>query len=309
MMPTNKGALKLFKLAGIQVYLHWSWFLIAVYEVWGRKSFYASPVWNAIEYLSLFALVLMHEFGHALACRSVGGRANEIILWPLGGVAYVAPPERPGATLWSIAAGPLVNVALMPFLIGLWFVSAAAGLEAKMPDLFAWVQTIAILNVIIMVFNLLPIYPLDGGQILRSLLWFMIGRARSLAVASSVGFVGVAGLFIVAWWAKSEWIAILAVFMVMNCWRGLNQARLLARMENLPRHTEFECPSCHKAPIKGPQWLCANCQTAFDIFAGHAVCPKCGAYYTSIRCFDCGASRAISEWTKQSTLAPGAREG
>ncbi|MDH7501957.1 MAG: M50 family metallopeptidase [Verrucomicrobiota bacterium] len=308
-MPTNKGALKLFKLAGIQVYLHWSWFLIAVYEILGRKSFYASPVWNAIEYLSLFALVLMHEFGHALACRSVGGRANEIILWPLGGVAYVAPPERPGATLWSIAAGPLVNVALMPVLIGLWFASPAAGLETKMPDLFAWVQTIAILNVVIMVFNLLPIYPLDGGQILRSVLWFMIGRARSLAVASSVGFVGVAGLFIVAWWAKSEWIAILAVFMVMNCWRGLNQARLLARMEDLPRHTEFECPSCHKAPMKGPHWLCANCQTAFDMFAGHAVCPRCGAYYASIRCFDCGVSGPISEWTRQSAFVPGAREG
>jgi len=308
-MPTNKGALKLFKLAGIQVYLHWSWFLIAVYEIWGRKSFYGLPVWNAIEYLSLFTLVLMHEFGHALACRSVGGRANEIILWPLGGVAYVAPPERPGATLWSIAAGPLVNVLLMPFLIGLWFASAAAGLETKMPDLFALIQTIAILNVVIMVFNLLPIYPLDGGQILRSVLWFMIGRARSLAVASSVGFVGVAGLFMVAWWAKSEWITILAVFMVLNCWRGLNQARLLARMENLPRHTEFECPSCHKAPMKGPQWVCANCQTAFDIFAGHAVCPGCGAYYASIRCFDCGASRPISEWTKQSAFAPGTREG
>ena len=57
-----------------------------------------------------------HEFGHALACRQVGGSANQIILWPLGGVAYVNPPQRPGATLWSIAAGPLVNVALLPVL-------------------------------------------------------------------------------------------------------------------------------------------------------------------------------------------------
>ena len=56
----------------------------------------------------------MHEFGHALACRQVGGKANQIMLWPLGGVAYVSPPQRPGAMLWSIAAGPLVNVVLVP---------------------------------------------------------------------------------------------------------------------------------------------------------------------------------------------------
>ena len=61
-----------------------------------------------------FLIVLLHEFGHALACRQVGGTANQIVLWPLGGVAYVNPPQRPGATLWSIAAGPLVNVALLP---------------------------------------------------------------------------------------------------------------------------------------------------------------------------------------------------
>ena len=74
-----------------------------------------------LEYLALFVIVLLHEFGHALACRQVGGQADQIVLWPLGGVAYVAPPPRPGATLWSIAAGPLVNVVLVPVLTILWF--------------------------------------------------------------------------------------------------------------------------------------------------------------------------------------------
>ena len=69
---------------------------------------------NVLEYISLFAIVLTHEFGHQFACRSVGGKTHDIILWPLGGVAYVSPPQRPGAQLWSIAAGPLVNVLLLP---------------------------------------------------------------------------------------------------------------------------------------------------------------------------------------------------
>ena len=97
------------------MFLHWSWFLVAVYEIQGRAGRYSSITWNVLEYLALFLIVLLHEFGHSLACRQVGGRANQIVLWPLGGVAYVDPPPRPGATLWSIAAGPLVNVVLLRF--------------------------------------------------------------------------------------------------------------------------------------------------------------------------------------------------
>ena len=66
------------------------------------------------KFLGCFCIVLTHEFGHQLACRSVGGKTHDIVLWPLGGVAYVSPPQRPGAQLWSIAAGPLVNVVLIP---------------------------------------------------------------------------------------------------------------------------------------------------------------------------------------------------
>src|ERR1051326_3682118 len=110
------GTIRLFNFSGIQVYLHFSWFLIAAYEFTQRKGVYASPVWAAAEIIALFAIVLFHEFGHALACRQTGGVANQIVLWPLGGIAFVSPPRRPGAMLWSIAAGPLVNVILLPVL-------------------------------------------------------------------------------------------------------------------------------------------------------------------------------------------------
>src|ERR1700756_308922 len=109
MLPTRQGSFPLFRFAGIQVYLHWSWFLVALIEINNRAREYSSWVWNALEYAALFAIVLMHEFGHALACRQVGGKADQIVLWPLGGVAYVAPPPRAGATLWGIAARPLLN--------------------------------------------------------------------------------------------------------------------------------------------------------------------------------------------------------
>jgi Zn-dependent protease len=105
------STIRLFRVKGIDVFLHWSWFLVAAFEITNRQKAYASALWNVLEYIAIFLMVLLHEFGHALACRQVGGEAKRIMLWPLGGVASVSPPQRPGATLWTIAAGPLVNVA------------------------------------------------------------------------------------------------------------------------------------------------------------------------------------------------------
>ena len=96
-MPTGRqGSIHLFRLSGIDVFLHWSWVLVAAYEIQLRKGRYSSITWNVLEYLALFLIVMLHEYGHALACRQVGGVANRIMLWPLGGVAYVNPPPRPG---------------------------------------------------------------------------------------------------------------------------------------------------------------------------------------------------------------------
>jgi len=226
--PSSQGSLRLFRLSGIEVFLHWSWFVVAVYEIQQRDGGrYSSIKWNILEYLGLFAIVLLHEFGHALACRQVGGRANRIVLWPLGGVAYVDPPPRPGATLWSIAAGPLVNVALVPVILGLGYVSRQAGWYQLAPDLHTLLKRIFLIDIWLLAFNILPIYPLDGGQILRSLLWFVFGRARSLMVAASIGFVGVIGFVGLAVWLQSVWFGAIAAFLLLNCWSGLKQARAL----------------------------------------------------------------------------------
>ncbi len=235
MTPTNQGSIRLFRVAGINLFLHWSWFVVAAFEIQQRRGRYTSPAWNALEYLSLFVIVLLHEFGHALACRQVGGTADRIVLWPLGGVAYVNPPPRPGAVLWSIAAGPLVNVALVPTFLGIGQACRAAGLWEAVPDAHAFLRSVAIINLGLLIFNMLPIYPLDGGQILRSLLWFPLGRATSLKVTTIIGFFGVAGLIGLAVLARSMWLGILAAFILMNCWRGLQLARAMTLAEKAAR--------------------------------------------------------------------------
>src|SRR5450432_2169316 len=155
-MPTNKGSFKIFTLAGIGVYVHWSWFLVAIYSVQFRTHAYSSMTWNVLEYLSLFAIVLTHEFGHQLACRSVGGKTHDIVLWPLGGVAYVSPPQRPGAQLWSIAAGPLVNVVLLPLLFGLVLVTSHLGWNDTHPDASNFIFNVSFMNLVLLIFNMMP---------------------------------------------------------------------------------------------------------------------------------------------------------
>jgi Zn-dependent protease len=299
-MPTRRGSIHLFRLFGIDVYLHWAWFFAAAYFVSQARG-YSSSTWSLLECLSLFLIVLIHEFGHQLACRSVGGKTNQIILWPLGGVAYVSPPPRPGAQLWSIAAGPLVNVILFPILsalvlLGRHVVEQHTPEYHAVPDWFRFLNNIWLINVVLLVFNMLPIYPLDGGQILRSLLWFIFGRAKSLMIASSLGFVGVAGLIALAVWEQSVWLGILCAFIGMNCWTGFQQARALSRIANAPRRAGFICPNCKTAPPQGTFWTCAKCGNSFDIFAAQGTCPHCAVQYAATACPECGSLRPISEW-------------
>jgi len=303
-LPTHQGSFRLFQLAGVTVFLHWSWFLLAFYGISRRTDAYSSIVWNVAEYLSLFLIVLMHEFGHSLACRQVGGKADQIVLWPLGGVAYVAPPHRPGATLWSIAAGPLVNVLLFPLFTAALLLSRSLGWEQGLPNLDTLIFSLWFINCLLLVFNLLPIYPLDGGQILRSLLWFVMGPARSLLVAASIGMVGVVALVLLALWWRDIWLGIVAVFILMNCGRGLLQARKMARVEAASRRTGYACPSCLAVPRQGNFWVCGKCQKPFDLFQAPGVCPHCSAHYAAYPCLECGNVLPMDQWTNSANRPP-----
>ena len=291
------GTFRLAKIAGISVFLHWSWFLVAIYEV-NMRGGYSSYVWNVLEYLSLFGIVTMHEFGHALACRQVGGRADQIVLWPLGGIAYVSPPPRPGATLWSIVAGPLVNVVLVPVLALLFlFVSFRVDPSTPLSDFGEFIVALNVINLVLLIFNVLPIYPLDGGKIVWALLWFVMGRARSLMVAVILGFIGVAGVVILALVIQSVWLGILAAFAGLQCYSGFKQAQALMRYAEMPRREGFSCPSCKAAPPRGPFWACMACRNVFDTFETGAVCPNCQTRFPTAACPNCGVSTPFSQWS------------
>ena len=222
-----KGAIPLFRFAGIQVYLHFTWFIMAIFEYTQLSRRYQNPIWGAWEYLALCGIVILHEFGHAFACRQTGGKADQIMLWPLGGVAYVSPPPRPGAYLWSIAAGPLVNVILVPIFFGLLILVGDIQFRIVHPDVYRFALTLVYMNILLLVFNLLPIFPLDGGQLVRGVLWIWMGRVRSLQVASVLGVAGAVMLGVLAVYWKNIWMGILAFFVFSQAQMGWREAQRL----------------------------------------------------------------------------------
>jgi Zn-dependent protease len=306
MSAFRAGSLRLFQLFGIDVYVHWSWLLVALFQVQYRAHIaqdgatslplYDSGRWYWFEYLALFGIVLLHEFGHALACRSVRGIANHIVLWPLGGIAFSRPPQRPGPVLWTVAAGPLVNVLLMPVLGGLWFLSVQLNWAAVNVDLPPFLATVFRLNFWLLIFNLVPIFPLDGGRILHGLLWFIIGPADSLIIVSVIGMIGGGLLFLLSLLGLNVMLTVVAAFVILSAYAGFRQGRMLSRLLRVPRRREAVCPSCGSSPLVGNYWTCDECRTRFDLFRNRGQCTGCGKLFAVTQCPECFQEHPIAKW-------------
>ena len=258
--------------------------------------------WNVLEYLALFLIVTIHEFGHSLACRQVGGKSEPDRAVASGRCGLCRPSAAAGRDPlehrgWAAGqrgahSDPVCDLDGGPVF----------GMARSAPDLYHLLEAVLYdIDLGLLIFNILPIYPLDGGQILRSLLWFVIGRARSLMVATVLGLVGVAGFIALALWQQSVWLGAIALFMLMNCWSGLQHARALLRLAKLPRRDGFLCPTCQTRPRRR-YWKCGKCGQAFDTFQNHAVCPHCSTQFPQTHCLDCGRNNSMNDWMLASAV-------
>ncbi len=176
-----------------KVIVSWLFLIYAGYCVYQSQD----QKWTAVAMLLLFGIVLLHEFGHCIACRMVGGDAPQIVLWPLGGLAFTSPPQSPGAYFISTAGGPLVNVVLLFVFWGanawLWAYGFNTPLLASHFQLAelgsSWLNFLAYCNAALLAFNLLPIYPLDGGRMLQEILWKVVGYPKSLEYSGILGTI------------------------------------------------------------------------------------------------------------------------
>jgi Zn-dependent protease len=179
---------------------------------------------------ALFTIVLLHEFGHCFAARWVGGEANLIVMHPLGGLAFAHPPRRPLPTFITVAGGPAVNVVIC-LVCGIALYSLAQWVPwnptftppDKLRDLENWSLWVTYLfwiyqmSYILLIFNLLPVFPLDGGQLLQSILWPKLGYYKSMMVSCTIGLVG--GVLIVAYGLLTAnfFISLIGINGIMTC--------------------------------------------------------------------------------------------
>ena len=187
-----KWSLYIGKPAGIKVFIHWTFILLVIWLSWmhlqqGHGLF--EIIMGLIFLTVLFACVTLHEFGHALAARRYGIGTRDINLLPIGGVARLERmPEDPKQELVVAIAGPAVNVAIAIGLYLLMLVLGQADLELGHHITGSnFLADLLVINIILVLFNLIPAFPMDGGRVFRALLAFKIKRDRATRIAASVG--------------------------------------------------------------------------------------------------------------------------
>jgi Zn-dependent protease len=228
---------------GIGIYVHWTFLILIAWVLFSPgANALATGIYMVGLVLAMFGCVVLHELGHALTARLFGIGTRDITLYPIGGVARLERmSEKPSEELWIAIAGPAVNVAIagllmIGLLVGIWLNPGMAVLPQLPPTHFSqFLGHLMILNVGLVVFNLIPAFPMDGGRVLRALLSMGLGHVRATEIAARVGVVmaillGVGGLLLL----NNPLLAFIAFFVLLAGQQELYAVRLRARQQETP---------------------------------------------------------------------------
>ncbi len=281
--------------ADVDISLHWAMGpAVVLWFWWGGKHYAADPfAWAAAEGVGLVALVLLHEAGHVVAARRSGWAAREVILWPGGGVTALGPTPGGAGEGFVDAAGPLVNLALVPVTVGLWWLFG----YRRGGDLGVLLGLLAAYNILLLGFNLLPVWPLDGGRMLEVILRRQFGFARGGLAAAAVGVVTAVGTFIAS--TTFGYYLIAAIFLPLGVPvnRRLKWFNALRKLElRWGRHDSAFCPHCGERPVDMPGCVCAHCGERYNPLRTAGRCWACGEAGEAIPCWYCGERSAADEW-------------
>lgn len=257
------GSLKLFTWFGIPVHLHWTFGLIFLYAFWlgfSNGLTLIDTFWLMGFFIALFSCVLLHEYGHSLTARRYGVQTQDIILTPIGGIARLERmPEKPVQEFLVAIAGPMVNVVIAVVLLALgwllfqnerweifkWFLEqqltfadseetaeaiAAAGLETT--GFLFYLPVLIATNIALVVFNLIPAFPMDGGRIFRALLAMRIGRVRATRVAAIVGQVIAVAFVGLGLYTGAFTLTLIGIFVFTTARTENNMVQLDDRLKN-----------------------------------------------------------------------------
>ena len=187
-----KWSWKVARIAGIDVFIHSTFFILIAwigFSYWITERSIVAVVNGVIFILLLFLIVLMHEFGHALAAKRFGIATRDITLLPIGGLSRLERmPKEPKRELWVALSGPLVNLVLaVIFFVWLYFTGGLNGLTNTTVTEGTLLQRVAFANMILLLFNIIPAFPMDGGRVLRAFLATRMEYTQATHTAASIG--------------------------------------------------------------------------------------------------------------------------
>ncbi len=275
-----KWSWRIGRVAGIDLYMHVTFLLLVGWvaiSYHGARRSVADALIGVAFILCLFAIVVLHELGHALTARRFGIPTRDIILLPIGGVARLERmPEDPKQELLVALAGPAVNVVLAALFFvllqlgpGIAPVSDMTRVGGSFLNRMLWV------NVSLVVFNLLPAFPMDGGRVLRALLAMRLDYARATRVAATVGQTmavafGFVGLFI-----NSPSLVVIALFVWIGAAGESGAVQMRTAVERVPVQramiTDFRSLAPGDSLGRAVEHVLAGFQEDFPVVEGSRV--------------------------------------
>ncbi|MBZ5506605.1 MAG: site-2 protease family protein [Acidobacteriia bacterium] len=234
-----KWSWKIGKFAGISVYVHATFLILIAWLVlteWGATH-NGRAVLNAVLFiLALFACVVAHEFGHALAARRFGISTRDITLLPIGGVSSLERiPDDPRQELWVALAGPAVSVAIGTLiLVVLWVTGAGSHFSRTGPwGNVPFFEQLLLANFVLAVFNLLPAFPLDGGRVFRALLARRMDYSKATRIAANVG-QGMAFFFALLGLFGNPFLLLIALFVWIGAGQEAASVQIKSALRGIP---------------------------------------------------------------------------
>ena len=227
-----RWSLKIGKLVGIDVFIHFTFFLLLAwiaFAYYSQSQSIGATVTGMAFILVIFACVVLHELGHALTARRYGIKTRDIILLPIGGVARLEKmPDKPIQELWVALAGPAVNIAIALLLAGyLYATNSFTPIGQLTNATTSFAERVMAVNILLVIFNMIPAFPMDGGRVLRSLLAMRLPYAKATQYAATLGqgiavLFGIFGLFFNP----------LLLFIALFVWIGAAQETKLTQMKS-----------------------------------------------------------------------------
>ena len=256
------GSITLFHVRGIRIAVDWSWFLVLFLVIFWLSQFYGDVLGESsssttpfvlavISALGFFGSIVLHELGHAVAAMRNGIRITSIQLWIFGGMARMDRESDSPATEFKVAvAGPLVTLAIVIVLTGIGLAAAGWGdfrdaalveSDAGVSGVLAMIAWLASINALVLVFNLLPAFPMDGGRIVRAIAWWRSGdRTSATRFAANLGrvfaylFIGVGLLMIFAGDVfGGVWLALIGMVINGSARAASAQTAITGRIEGV----------------------------------------------------------------------------